>query len=125
MKILVAEDDADNQALIVRQLARNKHHVILAENGKEACDLAKEERPDIILMDLSMPIMSGYTASSVIKSSPETADIAIIAISAFGGAENIERAMNAGCSAYEDKPIRFDSLMNKIKVFAKKTDKTH
>jgi len=89
--------------------------VVTAENGERGCEMAVTERPDIILMDLEMPIVDGWEATRRLKSNPETRDIPVIAFSAHALAGEREKALAAGCDDFETKPIEFDRLVATIR----------
>lgn len=110
MKVMVVEDEENNIVLLVRRLERKDHEVICAVNGKEAIELLKTNLPDIILMDMRMPIMDGYEATKSIKNTEAYKHIPIIGISAHASEVDIKRALEAGCDKYITKPINFKSL---------------
>jgi len=114
MKILLVEDNELNRDMLSRRLIKKGYAVIIAVNGKEAIDKSIEEKPDIILMDLSLPIINGWDATREIKSNQETSNIPIIALTAHAMAEDRKRALDAGCDEYDTKPIEFDGLLKKI-----------
>lgn len=123
MRILVAEDNLENQEIIRRRLERAGHSVTIAVNGLEAVEFAKRDRPDLILMDISMPIMSGIEATQVIRRSPEVKLIPIIALTAHAMEGDAEKCLAVGCDAFSTKPVRFSSLLDLIdKVFADRND---
>jgi two-component system response regulator len=114
--ILVVEDDEANQELVTRFLKRDGHRVLLALDGSAALKSALEHVPDLILMDLGLPGMDGWEAAQRIKSSPETAHIPIIALTARALPEDVLKARNAGCDAYETKPVVYQRLLKKIEA---------
>ena len=114
MKILLVEDNELNRDMLSRRLIKKGYAVIIAVNGKEAIDKSLEEKPDIILMDLSLPIINGWDATREIKSNQETSNIPIIALTAHAMAEDRKKALDAGCDEYDTKPIEFDGLLKKI-----------
>ena len=114
MKILLVEDNVLNRDMLSRRLIKRGFIVITAENGKEGIDKAIEEKPNIILMDLSLPIINGWDATRQIKAHHETSDIPIIALTAHAMAEDKKKALEAGCDEYDTKPIEFDNLLDKI-----------
>src|SRR5437867_7121923 len=89
--------------------------VVVAENGEKGCAMAVSERPDIILMDLEMPVVDGWKASRRLKGNPQTRDIPIIALSAHALAGEREKALAAGCNEFDTKPIEFDRLVATIR----------
>lgn len=109
-KILLVEDDEMNRDMICRQLKWEKHQVITASDGQQAVDIAELERPDLILMDMGLPVLTGWQATSRIKAAPEMRSIPIVALTAFAMAEDREKCFAAGCDAFETKPINFDRL---------------
>ena len=113
-KILIVEDNELNRDMLSRRLIKKGYAVIIAVNGKEAIDKSIEEKPDIILMDLSLPIINGWDATREIKSNQETSNIPIIALTAHAMAEDRKKALDAGCDEYDTKPIEFDGLLKKI-----------
>ena len=113
-RVLVVEDNRDNMTLIVDVLQSLDYDVIQAEDGEEAVELAETERPDLILMDLSLPKMDGWEASRTIKSKTELNQIPIIALTAHAMVGDRERALEAGCDDYMTKPINMKGLANKL-----------
>ena len=114
MKILLVEDNALNRDMLSRRLIKKGYTVITAVNGKEGIDKAIEENPNIILMDLSLPIINGWDATKAIKSNDKTSKIPIIALTAHAMAEDKKKALDAGCDEYDTKPIEFENLLQKI-----------
>ena len=114
MKILLVEDNDLNRDMLSRRLIKRGFTVILALNGKEGIDKAANEKPDLILMDLSLPIINGWDATREIKANKETSSIPIIALTAHAMAEDRKKALDAGCDEYDTKPIEFDGLLDKI-----------
>lgn len=121
MRILVAEDNLENQEIVRRRLERAGHAVSIAANGLEAVERAKIELPDLILMDISMPIMSGIEATQAIRRRPETAAIPIIALTAHAMEGDAEKCLSVGCNAFATKPVRFGSLLALIDKIAAET----
>lgn len=109
-RILVVEDDEMNRDIISRQLVWHGLQVVTANDGREAIAAARAERPDLILMDMGLPIMTGWEATAQIKADPALRTIPVIALTAFAMAEDRARSMDAGCDAYETKPIDFARL---------------
>src|SRR6185369_6895429 len=103
-RILVAEDDVDNRRIVVKVLTVEGHETLEAADGRTTVEIARRERPDLILMDLAMPGMDGWEAARQLKADAETADIPIIALTAFAMRGDEERARQAGCDAYLSKP---------------------
>jgi CheY-like chemotaxis protein len=117
--ILVVEDNEMNRDMLVRRLQKRNFQVLTAAHGEAALEMAFRERPDLILMDMRMPVMDGWTAVKKLKESLETQDIPVIGVSANGLQEDREQAMAVGCVAYESKPIDFNRLLTLIQEFAK------
>jgi len=113
-RILVVEDNENNRDLLVRRLQRRGYDVITAVDGDAACRIAAEELPDLILMDMHLPVIDGWEATRRIKQAAPTAAIPIIALTADAMRGDRERALNAGCNDYQTKPIDFPELLNKM-----------
>ena len=114
MKILLVEDNELNRDMLSRRLKRKGFTVICAEDGQEGIDVALSESPDIVLMDLSLPIVDGWAASKKLKSKAITKSIPIIALTAHAMKGDREKALKAGCDDYDTKPIDFERLLDKI-----------
>ena len=113
-KILLVEDNEDNRDMLSRRLERKDFIVALAVDGQDGVNKAKEELPDIILMDMSLPVMDGWEATKALKASPETENIPIIALTAHAMSSDREKAIEAGCDDYDTKPVDFKRLIDKI-----------
>ena len=113
-KILYVEDNPDNVYMLTRRLKKKGFELIIAGDGQEGIDKAIEESPDLILMDLSLPTMDGWTATAEIKKIEGIKDIPIIALSAHAMPEHRDRAIKAGCSDYDTKPVDIKRLLSKI-----------
>jgi len=113
-KILYVEDNPDNVYMLSRRLKKKGFELIIAGDGQEGIDKAIEESPDLILMDLSLPTMDGWTATAEIKKIEEVKDIPIIALSAHAMPEHRDRAIKAGCSDYDTKPVDIKRLLSKM-----------
>ncbi|MGB7338708.1 MAG: response regulator [Phototrophicaceae bacterium] len=116
-KILIVEDNEMNLDMLSRRLERRGYDVIIATDGSQGVILAKEQQPDLILMDMSLPIMDGWEATRRIKSDPDVQQIPVIALTAHAIAGDREKALAAGCDEYESKPVKFPRLLDKIKEF--------
>ena len=114
MKILLVEDNELNRDMLSRRLKREGFTVLSAKNGQEGIDVAISENPDIILMDLSLPIVDGWTAAGQLKADITTKSIPIIALTAHAMKGDREKALKAGCDDYDTKPIDFERLVAKI-----------
>ncbi len=119
MTVLVVEDNPDNMLLIQDVLQALNYTVIEAWDGESGVDAAKAEKPSLILMDLSLPRMDGWTAAKQIKDDPELAHIPIIALTAHAMVGDRERALEAGCDDYLAKPINLREFREKIKRYTK------
>ena len=113
-KILYVEDNPDNVYMLTRRLKKKGFELIIAGDGQEGIDKAIEENPDLILMDLSLPTMDGWTATAKIKEIEQVKDIPIIALSAHAMPEHRDRALKAGCSDYDTKPVDIKRLLSKM-----------
>ena len=114
IKILYVEDNPDNVYMLTRRLKKKGFELIIAGDGQEGIDKAIEESPDLILMDLSLPTMDGWTATAEIKKIEGVKDIPIIALSAHAMPEHRDRAIKAGCSDYDTKPVDIKRLLSKM-----------
>jgi CheY-like chemotaxis protein len=115
-RILYVEDNEDNVYMLRRRLERKDIEVIVAGDGEQGIAAALREQPDLILMDLSLPVIDGWEAARRLKSSPDTRAIPIIALSAHAMAGDRERALAAGCDDYDTKPVDLRGLMAKIEA---------
>jgi two-component system, cell cycle response regulator DivK len=113
-RILYVEDNEDNIYMLRRRLAKHGYDMIVAGDGAQGVEVAGRERPDLILMDLSLPVLSGWDAARLLKSSVETKPIPIIALSAHALDGEREKALAAGCDDFEAKPVDLESLLEKI-----------
>ena len=113
-RLLLVEDDPMNRDMLSRRLLRRKFEVLLAEDGEAAVEMARNESPELILMDISLPKMDGLEATRILKDSPDTASVPIIALTAHAMASDRERALEAGCDDYDTKPIELSRLLEKI-----------
>jgi CheY-like chemotaxis protein len=112
IKVLYVEDNDDNVYMLKMRLELlDEFEILVAEDGGKGCEMASTEAPDIILMDLEMPVIDGWEASRRLKSDPQTRDIPIIALSAHALAGTREKALAAGCDEFDTKPIEFDRLL--------------
>ncbi|MEX0602852.1 MAG: response regulator [Bacteroidota bacterium] len=117
--VLLAEDDEDNRDLVSFVLQRSKLDIelVIAENGKQAVDLAIEKHPDVILMDMQMPVMDGWTAVPLLKSDDRTKAIPVIAFTAQTKAEDKAKTQEIGCIEHYSKPMDPEELLNLIKKY--------
>lgn len=113
-KILLVEDNEMNRDMLSRRLTRRGYEVVIAVDGQEGVNLATSAAPDVILMDMSLPIVDGWEATKRIKADPATAPIPVIALTAHAMSGDREQALAAGCDDYDTKPIELDRLLGKI-----------
>lgn len=120
-KILLVEDNEMNQDMLSRRLQRKGYQVVIAVDGGDGVAKAESERPDLILMDMSLPVLSGWDATRRIKEDPALAGIPVIALTAHAMATDREQALAAGCNDYDTKPIDLPRLLAKIENMLNKT----
>lgn len=113
-RILIVEDNEMNRDMLSRRLERAGHQPLIAETASRGIELARAERPDVVLMDLSLPDMDGRDATRSLRADPETASLRIIALTAHAMASDRESALAAGCDDFETKPVDFARLSAKI-----------
>ena len=113
-KVLLVEDNEMNRDMLSRRLIRRGFEVIFAMDGEEGVDTARREKPDIILMDLSLPVMDGWEATRRVKSDDATRGVPVIGLTARAMVGDREKAMEAGCDDYDTKPVELDRLIGKI-----------
>ncbi|MEI7684899.1 MAG: response regulator [Planctomycetota bacterium] len=120
-KILLVEDNEMNRDMLSRRLERKGFTVVIAVDGGEGVAKAKSEKPDLILMDLSLPVMDGLQATALIKADAETRPIPVLALTAHAMADDRAKALAAGCEDYDTKPIELPRLLEKIDKLLKKS----
>jgi two-component system cell cycle response regulator DivK len=113
-KILLVEDNEMNRDMLSRRLERRGYQVLIAVDGQQGVDMALAESPDLILMDMSLPVLDGWEASRRLKGEAKTRGIPIIALTAHAMAGDREKALEAGCNDYDTKPIELPRLLGKI-----------
>jgi two-component system cell cycle response regulator DivK len=113
-KILLVEDNELNRDMLSRRLQRRGHEVLLAADGMQALLMAESETPDLVLLDMSLPVIDGWETARRLRESPTTARVPLIALTAHAMAGDRERALAAGCDDYDTKPIDFPQLLAKI-----------
>ena len=113
-KILLVEDNEMNRDMLSRRLERKGFSVIIAVDGQAGVNMAASESPDLILMDLSLPVIDGWEASRQIKANPATQSIPVIALTAHAMAGDEQKALEAGCDEYDTKPVDLKRLLGKI-----------
>jgi CheY-like chemotaxis protein len=118
-KILLVEDNQMNRDMLSRRLRRKGFEVLLATDGQEGISLARSGAPDLILMDMSLPTMDGWTAARLLKSDSDTRSIPIIALTAHAMRGDRDKALDAGCDEYETKPVNLARLLGKIESLTK------
>jgi len=118
-KILLVEDNEMNRDMLSRRLLRKGYEVIMAMDGQQGVDAARSESPDLILMDMSLPVLDGWNATRQLKASPETKEIPIIALTAHAMATDRELAFEAGCDDFDTKPVEWNRLLEKMQVYLK------
>ena len=116
MKILYVEDNDDNIYVLKNRLTRAGYTVLIALNGEDGVAMAATEKPDLILMDLSLPVLDGWEATRRLKAATETRDIPVIALTAHAMAGDREKALEAGCEDFDTKPVDFPRLREKIQA---------
>jgi len=115
-KILLVEDNEMNRDMLSRRLGRRGHQVVIAVDGEQGVEMARSIAPDLILMDMDLPVLDGWEATRQLKSAPETKAIPIIALTAHAMMGDREKAIDAGCDDYDTKPIEFSRLIEKIEA---------
>ena len=116
LRILYVEDNEDNAYMLKMRLElTDEFEVLVAEDGEKGCEIAAAKRPDLILMDLEIPVVDGWEATRRLKSKPETRDMPVIGLSAHALAGEREKALAAGCEEFDTKPVEFDRLLGKIR----------
>lgn len=115
-KILLVEDNEMNRDMLSRRLQRRGFEVITALDGAQGVEMAHSEKPSLILMDMSLPVMDGWTATRTLKSDPSTARIPVIGLSAHSLSSDLDKGFEAGCDDYDTKPIDLDRLLEKIQT---------
>ena len=116
-KILLVEDNELNRDMLSRRLRRQGYDVLLALDGVEALATAESAKPDLILMDMDLPVLDGWSATRTLRGNSAISHIPVIALTAHALPVDRERAMQAGCDAYQSKPVDFAELIAKIKQF--------
>ena len=114
ISILYVEDNEDNIYMLSKRLKKKGFDITIAKDGEEGLKAAHDLKPDLILMDLSLPLLDGWEATRILKSEPETKLIPIIALSAHAMQEHKDKALEAGCDDYDTKPVDITRLLSKI-----------
>lgn len=116
VKILLVEDNEMNRDMLSRRLAKRGFEVVMAVDGAEGVSIARSAAPDVILMDMSLPVMDGWTATRMLKADVATRGIPVIGLTAHAMAGDREKCLEAGCDEYDTKPVDFPRLLEKIQV---------
>lgn len=119
-KILLVEDNEINRDMLSRRLERRGYRVAIALDGEQGVSMAGLEAPDLILMDMSLPVLDGWEAARQLKAAPETRAIPIIALTAHAMVGDREKAIESGCDDYDTKPVEFQRLLEKIETILAK-----
>jgi two-component system, cell cycle response regulator DivK len=119
-RILIVEDNDLNRDMLSRRLVRRGFQVVAAADGAAGVEAAIRERPDLVLMDMSLPVVDGWQATRMIKADPATSAIPVMALTAHALKEDRERALEAGCDEFETKPVDLDRLLGKIESLLSK-----
>ena len=115
-KILLVEDNEMNRDMLSRRLARNGFEIAIAVDGRQGVEMAASEKPDLILMDMSLPVMNGWEATQRVKADPATSAIPVIALTAHAMNDDRDKAIAAGCDDFDTKPVDLPRLLQKIKT---------
>src|SRR5689334_22682438 len=119
-QVLLVEDNEASRDGLARHLRRKGYEVLVAVDGRQGVDAARAAAPDLILMDMSLPVLDGWEATRQLKAAPQTRDIPVIALTAHAMAGDREKALEAGCDDYDTKPIEFARLLAKINSLLEK-----
>lgn len=120
-KLLLVEDNEMNRDMLTRRLERRGYQIITAVDGKQAVALATGEAPDLILMDMSLPVLDGWQATRVLKSALDTRRIPVIALTAHALSQDRDQAFAAGCDEFETKPVDLEALVGKIESLLRRS----
>ena len=115
-KILIVEDNEMNRDMLSRRLIRRGYEIVMAIDGEQGINAAKSEYPDLILMDMSLPVIDGWEATRRLKAEPQTRKIPVIGLTAHAMAGDREKVIGAGCDDYDTKPVELPRLLQKIEV---------
>lgn len=115
-KILLVEDNEMNRDMLSRRLSKRGYEIAIAVDGMQGVEMARSELPDLVLMDMSLPLKDGWQATAEIKADPATSSIPVIGLSAHAMAGDHDRALKAGCDDYDTKPVDLDRLLRKIEA---------
>jgi CheY-like chemotaxis protein len=115
-KIVLIEDNAENREALSRRLQRRGYEVLVAPDGQQGVELVKAEKPDLVLMDMNMPVLDGWQATRMIRADDDMKSVPVIGLTAHALAGDREKALEAGCSDYHTKPVEFARLLEQIEV---------
>lgn len=115
-RILIVEDNEMNADMLSRRLQRAGHEVLVAADGQQGVDMARVHRPDLVLMDMDLPVIDGWAATRAIKRDPELSGIPVMALTAHAVVGEREKALQAGCVDYDTKPIEWSRLKQKVEL---------
>ncbi|HZN66670.1 MAG TPA: response regulator [Tepidisphaeraceae bacterium] len=119
-KILIVEDNEDNWQILSRRLRRRGYDVVVARNGKQGMDMAKTEKPDLILMDMNLPLVDGWEATRLLKKSNKTRHVPVVALTAHAMSGDRDKCIEAGCDDYHTKPVELTRLLEQIEALLAK-----
>jgi CheY-like chemotaxis protein len=120
-RLLLVEDNEMNRDMLSRRLQRKGYEILIAVDGQEGVDKARREKPDLILLDMSLPVMDGWEAARLLKGEDGTREIPIIALTAHAMSGDREKAIEAGCDEYDTKPVELPRLLEKIQTLLAKS----
>lgn len=118
--LLLVEDNDMNRDMLSRRLTRRGYQVVIAVDGQQGIDEARRLSPDLVLMDMSLPVKDGWTATTELKADPATSSIPVIGLTAHAMSGDRERAIQAGCDDYDTKPVELERLLEKIEKLLKR-----
>ena len=119
IKVLLVEDNEMNRDMLSRRLTKRGYEVVMAVDGQQGVDMAVSEKPDIILLDMSLPVVDGWDAAQKIKGDPASSGVPLIALTAHAMASDKERALSAGCDDFDTKPVELPRLLEKMETLLK------
>ena len=119
VKVLLVEDNEMNRDMLSRRLIKRGYTVVMAIDGQQGIDMALSEKPDIILLDMSLPVVDGWEAAKQIKANAASKPVPLIALTAHAMAADRERAMSAGCDEFDTKPVELPRLLGKMETLLK------
>lgn len=118
-KILLVEDNEMNRDMLSRRLMKRGYEVVMAIDGQQGIDMAASEKPDLILLDMSLPVVDGWEAAQKIKANPASQNVPLVALTAHAMASDRERALSAGCDDFDTKPVELPRLLGKMEALLK------